>query len=289
MAPGLIFCRLVWNRPRCERAAPTRVEIESFREQLIPVSEPLFPSNGNRTGKAVVIVPTYNEAASIESVLDHVLSLREEISVIVIDDGSPDGTADRVREVQQAHPERVGLIERARKLGLGTAYVSGFRAALERGFEYICEMDADMSHNPDDLPRLIAPVREGIADLAIGSRYVNGVRVMNWPLSRLILSYGASLYTRAITRMPIHDVTAGFKCFHRRVLESIDLDRVKSGGYSFQVEMHYRVWRVGFRIVEIPIIFTERTEGQSKMSRAIMREAAIKVWELRLRDLVRRL
>jgi dolichol-phosphate mannosyltransferase len=147
-------------------------------------------------------------------------------------------------------------------------------------------MDADLSHNPNDLGALITPVREDDADLAIGSRYIGGVRVMNWPLSRLILSYGAGIYTRAITRMPIYDVTAGFKCFHRRVLEAVDLDRVNSNGYAFQVEMHYRTWRAGFRIQEVPIVFTERTEGQSKMSKAIVREAAWKVWELRLRDLV---
>ena len=180
-------------------------------------------------------------------------------------------------------------MQRSGKLGLGTAYVTGFRQALAEGFEYICEMDADMSHNPLDLSRLLEPVAAGTADLAIGSRYVDGVRVINWPLSRLILSYGASVYTRAITRMPIFDVTAGFKCFHRRVLEAIDLNRVRSNGYSFQVEMHYRAWRAGFRIVEVPIVFTERTEGQSKMSRAIMREAALKVWELRLRDVLGRL
>ena len=237
----------------------------------------------------MVIVPTYNEAASIQNVLELVLMLPNKVSVLVIDDGSPDGTADRVREVQAAYPARVAIVERSGKLGLGTAYKLGFKKAMEEGFDYICEMDADMSHNPLDLPRLIDPVAAGEADLAIGSRYVGGVRIINWPLSRLILSYGASVYTRAITRMPMFDVTAGFKCFHRRVLETIDLDRVRSNGYSFQVEIHFRTWREGFRIKEIPIIFTERTEGQSKMSRAIMREAAMKVWELRIRDLLGRL
>ena len=211
------------------------------------------------------------------------------IDVLVVDDNSPDGTADCVRSMQDEHPERMDLIERSGKHGLGTAYLRGFQYALERDYAYICEMDADLSHDPDDLPRLIEPVHEGDADLAIGSRYINGVRVMNWPLSRLILSYGAGVYTRAITRMPLHDVTAGFKCFHRRVLETIDLSRVNSDGYAFQVEMHYRTWRAGFDIVEIPIVFTERTEGESKMSGAIVREAAWKVWELRLRDLIGRL
>lgn len=254
------------------------------------MTEPLFPAGaGGANGRAVVIIPTYNEAASIRVVLDQVLSLPEQISAIVIDDGSPDGTAEQVRDVQRVHPHRVSLVERAGKLGLGTAYLCGFQRALEQKFDFICEMDADMSHSPQDLPRLIEPVASGETDLAIGSRYVRGVRVINWPLSRLILSYGASVYTRAITRMPLFDVTAGFKCFHRRVLESIDLDRVRSNGYSFQVEMHYRAWRKGFRLLEVPIIFTERTEGSSKMSRAIMREAAVKVWELRLRDLLGRL
>jgi len=186
-------------------------------------------------------------------------------------------------------PDRVDLIERSGKLGLGTAYLRGFRYALARGYTYICEMDADLSHDPDDLPRLIEPVQAGEVDLAIGSRYVNGVRVIDWPLPRLVLSYAAGIYTRAITRLPINDVTAGFKCFHRRVLEAIDLDRVNSDGYAFQVEMHYRTWRTGFTIKEVPVIFTERTEGQSKMSKAIVREAAWKVWELRLRDLLGRL
>ncbi|MEX0601517.1 MAG: glycosyltransferase, partial [Rhodothermales bacterium] len=170
-----------------------------------------------------------------------------------------------------------------------TAYLRGFAWALEHGYVYVCEMDADLSHNPDDLPFLIEPVREGRADMAIGSRYVDGVRIMNWPLSRLILSYGAGVYTRLITRLPVYDVTAGFVCYHRRVLEALDLDRVNSNGYSFQVEMKYRAWKSGFRLVEIPIVFTERTEGQSKMSKAIVREAAFKVWELRLRQMLGRL
>lgn len=241
------------------------------------------------THRAQVIIPTYNEADNIVDVLEQVMDQPEGFHVLVVDDGSPDGTADRVRTVQQRYPDRIALIERSGKLGLGSAYIRGFRHALERGFTYICEMDADLSHDPDDLGTLLAPVRDDEADLVIGSRYIGGVRVMNWPLSRLILSYGAGIYTRAITRMPIKDVTAGFKCFHRRVLEALDLDRVNSNGYAFQVEMHYRTWRAGFRIKEIPIVFTERTEGQSKMSGAIVREAAWKVWELRLRDLIGRL
>jgi dolichol-phosphate mannosyltransferase len=234
---------------------------------------------------ALVIIPTYREADNIGHVLDRVMKLSVPISALVVDDNSPDDTAAVVRDRMGTHPERIDLVERSGKLGLGTAYLRGFRYALARGFRFICEMDADLSHDPDDLPRLIDPVRAGDTDLAIGSRYVGGVRVMNWPLSRLVLSYGAGVYTRAITRMPIRDVTAGFKCFDRRVLETVALDRVNSNGYAFQVEMHYRTWRAGFRIKEVPVVFTERTEGQSKMSRAIVREAALKVWELRLRDL----
>lgn len=236
-----------------------------------------------------MIVPTYNEAENIVSVLEQVRALPVDVHALVIDDGSPDGTADRVREVIERHPGTVFLIERASKSGLGTAYLRGFAWALEHGYVYVCEMDADLSHNPDDLPFLIEPVREGRADMAIGSRYVDGVRIMNWPLSRLILSYGAGVYTRLITRLPVYDVTAGFVCYHRRVLEALDLDRVNSNGYSFQVEMKYRAWKSGFRLVEIPIVFTERTEGQSKMSKAIVREAAFKVWELRLRQMLGRL
>ena len=237
-------------------------------------------------GHTLVIIPTYNEADNIREVLALVMEQPGHLHVLIVDDGSPDGTADQVRALQDTFPGRLHLIERSGKLGLGTAYLRGFQYALERDYARICEMDADLSHDPDDLPALIQPVRTDEADLAIGSRYIGGVRVMNWPLSRLILSYGAGVYTRAITRMPIYDVTAGFKCFHRRVLEAIDLDRVNSNGYAFQVEMHYRTWRTGFRIREVPIVFTERTEGQSKMSKAIVREAAWKVWELRLRDLV---
>ena len=238
---------------------------------------------------ALVIVPTYNEADNIGQVIDLVLAQPTPISILVVDDNSEDGTAAVVRAAMDEAPERVHLIERSGKLGLGTAYLRGFRYALARDFAFICEMDADLSHDPDDLPRLIETVETGQADLAIGSRYVGGVRVINWPLPRLVLSYAAGIYTRAITRMPIRDVTAGFKCFHRRVLEALPLDRVNSDGYAFQVEMHYRTWRAGFDIEEVPVIFTERTEGQSKMSRAIVREAAWKVWELRLRDLVGRL
>ena len=241
------------------------------------------------TDRSVVLIPTYNEAANILIVLESVLSLPEDISIIVIDDNSSDGTADLVRGLMDNHHNRITLIEREGKLGLGTAYLRGFHEALSQGFDYICEMDADLSHNPHDLPLLIAPVRSGEADLAIGSRYINGVRVMNWPLSRLILSYGAGIYTRSITRLPVFDVTAGFKCYHRRVLQALDLTRVKSNGYSFQIEMKYKAWCKGFRLAEVPIVFTERTEGQSKMSKKIVWEAMRKVWELRFRKMIKAL
>ena len=245
-------------------------------------------------GGAVVVVPTYNEAGTVGAIVDRVLGLEGPFSILVVDDGSPDGTGDRVEALRADHPDRVGLLRRAGKLGLGTAYLDGFRHALEAGFAHVCEMDADFSHNPDDLPRLVEacrPVEAGGAgaDVAIGSRYVDGLRVLNWPLGRLVLSYGAGVYTRAITRLPIRDVTAGFKCFRREVLEALDFSRVKSNGYSFQIEMNYRAWRAGFRIVEVPIVFTERSEGESKMSGAIVREAMLKVWELRARALVGRL
>ena len=249
---------------------------------LPPASDPERP---------VVIIPTYNEAQNAEAAVRRVLALPGDFSVLVVDDGSPDGTGRIIRALQEEFPDRLGLLERPGKQGLGTAYLAGFRLALAAGYGYICEMDADFSHSPDDLPRLVDACRPdgGGADLAIGSRYVGGVRVMNWPLSRLMLSYGAGVYTRVITRLPVQDVTAGFKCFRRRVLEAIPLDRVRSNGYSFQIEMTYRAWRRGFRIAEVPIVFTERTEGQSKMSKAIMREAARKVWELRLRAAMGRL
>lgn len=218
-----------------------------------------------------------------------VLGLPVAFDILVVDDGSPDGTAGMVKTLASENPGRIHLIERAGKLGLGTAYLAGFEFALESGYEAICEMDADRSHNPDDLPSLLEPVAQGRADVVIGSRYIGGVRIMNWPLSRLVLSFGAGVYTRLITGLPVEDVTAGFKCFHRRVLEALDLTQVRSNGYSFQIEMNYRAWKAGFRIVEVPIVFTERTEGSSKMSKAIVREAAWKVWELRLRSLFGRL
>ena len=245
-------------------------------------------TSGDAPTDALVITPTYNEADNVGQIIELVLAQPIPLSILVVDDNSSDGTAEVARSKMEDNPDRIHLIERSGKLGLGTAYLRGFRYALSQDYTYICEMDADLSHDPDDLPRLIDPVRDDV-DLAIGSRYVEGVRVINWPLPRLVLSYSAGIYTRTITRLPILDVTAGFKCFHRRVLEALPLDRINSDGYAFQVEMHYRTWRAGFHIEEVPVIFTERTEGQSKMSRGIVYEAALKVWELRLRDLLGKL
>ena len=235
--------------------------------------------------EVLVIIPTYNEAKNVGLALKRVMEQPSNLNALVVDDGSPDGTANVVRQTQLEYPGRIELIERSGKLGLGTAYLTGFAHALKHEYQIICEMDADLSHNPDDLPRLINTIKTDQCDLAIGSRYVHGVRVVDWPLGRLILSYGAGWYTRIVTRLPVRDVTAGFVAYHRRVLESVNLGAVQSNGYSFQVEMKYRAWKKGFRLSEIPIVFTERTEGQSKMSQDIVREAAFKVWELRFRSL----
>lgn len=244
-----------------------------------------MPDSADRLSSCLVIIPTFNEAANIGEILERVIGLSESFNILVIDDASPDGTAAIVSSWIDRFPERIHMFEREEKLGLGTAYLTGYRFALEKGYEIVCEMDADLSHNPDDLPALIQPIHDDRADLVVGSRYIKGVRVINWPLSRLILSYGAGIYTRLITRLPISDVTAGFKAIHSRVLESIALDQIRSNGYSFQIEIKYRAWKKGFRLLEVPIIFTERTEGQSKMSKAIVREAAFKVWELRIRTI----
>lgn len=234
---------------------------------------------------SLVVIPTYNEAHNISRLIDRLLELSDSIELLFVDDGSPDGTALIIKEKMKISPNRIHLIERDKKLGLGTAYVTGFKYALERDYKYICEMDADFSHNPEDLPRLIEPVRSGESDLAIGSRYCKGISIVNWPLSRLILSYCANVYARTITGLPVQDTTAGFKCIHRKVLETIDLDKIKSNGYAFQIEIHFRAWKAGFKLKEVSIIFREREEGVSKMSKSIVREAVWRVWALKLRSM----
>jgi dolichol-phosphate mannosyltransferase len=229
--------------------------------------------------RALVIVPTYNERENIARLIDRVLAQDPRLEILVVDDGSPDGTAEIVEEIIAGN-RRVHIMRRARKMGLGTAYVAGFRWALQNGYDFVFEMDADFSHDPSHLPDFLRAIEA--SDLVIGSRYREGkVTIVNWPISRLLLSYFANVYARFVTGLPVWDTTAGFKCFRRSVLEAIDLSKVVSNGYGFQIEMHFRVWKKGFRIIEIPIVFVDRTEGQSKMSKAIVREAFLMVWRLR--------
>lgn len=239
--------------------------------------------------RTLVIIPTYNEAHNITHMMGELMQLEVQVDLLIIDDHSPDGTGELVKEAQGRHGERLHLIEREGKQGLGTAYVEGFRFALDNGYTYICEMDADFSHSPDDLPKLIDEVKSGRADLAIGSRYVNGIRIINWPLNRLILSYTANTYARLITGMSILDTTAGFKCIHRKVLEAISINRIDSNGYAFQIELHFRAWKTGFKLKEVPVIFTERREGESKMSKGIVWEAMRRVWSLKVKSMVGRI
>ena len=229
--------------------------------------------------RALIIVPTYNEIDNIRRLIESILPQDPRVEVLVVDDGSPDGTGQAVREIADEEP-RVHLLQRERKLGLGTAYKAGFKWALEREYDYVFEMDADFSHDPAHLPQFLAAIES--ADVVLGSRYRNGkVTVVNWPMGRLLLSYFANIYARTVTGLPLFDGTGGFKCFRRKVLEAIDLDDVRSNGYAFQIEMSFRAWRQGFRIVEIPIVFHDRTEGESKMSGHIVREAVFMVWRLR--------
>jgi len=234
----------------------------------------------------IVIIPTYNEIENIESIIRSVLSQHKPFHVLVIDDNSPDHTAEKVIMLQSEFEGRLFLERRTGKLGLGTAYVHGFKWALEREYDFVFEMDADFSHNPNDLEKLYDACHFGGADLAIGSRYVTGVNVVNWPLSRVLMSYFASVYVQFITGMKIHDATAGFICYKRQVLEGINLDKIKFVGYAFQIEMKYRTYCKKFDIAEVPIIFTDRTKGQSKMSSAIFKEAVLGVIALRLKKLV---
>lgn len=239
--------------------------------------------------KALIIIPTYNEAKNIVRMIDRVMALDFPLDVVVVDDGSPDGTADRVKDKQKEYPDRVHLIERESKQGLGTAYVRGFEFALNDTYEYVLEMDADFSHRPEDALKLIKAVHNGSCDVAIGSRYCKGISIINWPLSRLILSYSANIYARTITGLPIFDTTAGFKCLRRSVIEGIALKRIKSNGYAFQIELHFRAWKAGFKLKEVSIVFKEREEGVSKMSKAIVREAIWRVWALKFRSIFRTL
>jgi dolichol-phosphate mannosyltransferase len=236
--------------------------------------------------RILVIIPTYNERNNVSLIVPAALEQDPRLHVLVVDDSSPDGTGELADELAAADP-RVHVLHRSAKEGLGRAYIAGFRWALEHGYDLVCEMDADFSHDPKFLPELLRAA--GQADLVIGSRYKQGVNVINWPISRLLLSLGANEYARRITGLPLTDSTGGFKCFRRAVLEAIDLDAVRSNGYAFQIEMSFRAWKKGFRLTEIPIVFTDRVEGQSKMSKRIVREAIWMVWWLRLRGLAGRL
>lgn len=236
--------------------------------------------------KRLIIIPTYNEKENITKMIDRLMTMSDDFDLLIVDDGSPDGTANLVREAQERYGQRLAMIERSGKLGLGSAYVAGFKYALQRGYDRIFEMDCDFSHNPDDLPRLDAMLED--RDVAIGSRYSRGVNVVNWPLGRLLMSYFASKYVRIVTRMPVCDATAGFVGYRREVLEAIDFDRVAMNGYGFQIEMKYTAWRLGFSIGEVSIIFVDREEGTSKMSSGIFGEAFFGVLKLPFRKIKRK-
>jgi len=233
--------------------------------------------------KALVIIPTYKERENLVPLLKQIFAQGLSLEVLIIDDNSPDGTGEVADQIAAADP-RVHVMHRPGKMGLGSAYVSGFRYALERDYDAVFEMDADFSHNPESLPEFLRELES--ADLVVGSRYLHGVTVVNWPLKRLILSYGANVYSRVITGIPVKDLTGGYKCFRRGVLESLDLSRVRSDGYGFQIEINYKAWRKGFRIKEIPIMFVDRRAGESKMNQKIVWEAAWMVWRLRILDLL---
>lgn len=235
--------------------------------------------------RKIVIIPTYNEKENIERMIRKVRSLKDDFHILVVDDGSPDGTGAIVKGLQKEYPDTLFILEREGKLGLGTAYITGFRWCLEHGYDYIFEMDADFSHNPDDLSRLLRACTEEGADMSIGSRYVKGIAVRDWPLSRIMISYGASYYVRTVLGMKVYDSTAGFVCYSRKVLQTIDLDKIRMKGYGFQIEMKYNAWKLGFRIKEVPIIFVDRKEGKSKMSSSIFGEAFKGVIALRFRKI----
>lgn len=238
-------------------------------------------------GRALVVLPTYNEATNIEGIVPRILDADARIDILIVDDASPDGTGEIADRIAAGNP-RVNVLHRTGKLGLGSAYLTGFDWGIARGYDWLIEMDADFSHDPVYLPKLLEAV-SGDVDLAIGSRYVRGVNVVNWPMSRLLLSWFANKYAHWVTGLPLKDATSGFKCFRRQVLEAIDFDSVGSTGYTFQIEMDFRAWKKGFRLGEVPIVFTDRAGGQSKMSGAIMREAVWRVWALRMKALFRTL
>ena len=230
---------------------------------------------------SIVIIPTYNECENIEKIIRAVFALEHCFHILVVEDNSPDGTAAIVKRMQEEFPERLFMIERTGKLGLGTAYIAGFKWALERDYDYIFEMDADFSHNPTDLPRLYDACAQEGADVAIGSRYVSGVNVVDWPMSRVLMSYGASKYVRLITGIPVHDTTAGFVCYRKEVLQMMELDKIRFKGYAFQIEMKFTAWQLGFLIKEVPVIFVNRKEGTSKMNSSIFGEAMFGVIRLK--------
>lgn len=234
----------------------------------------------------IVVIPTYNERTNIEKMIFTLIELYPEIHILVVDDNSPDGTGDFVKSKSE-EDKRIHVLQRAGKMGLGTAYVAGFKYMLEHDYKYVVQMDADFSHDPKEVGNLLKAISD--FDLVIGSRYIQGVNVINWPMSRLLLSYFASIYTRVITGMPVMDATGGFKCFRREVLENINLDKVKSNGYSFQIEMNFKTYRKGYKIKEIPIVFMDRVEGVSKMSKQIVHEAVTMVWKLRFRAILGKL
>ena len=232
----------------------------------------------------LIIIPTYNEKENIEKIILNVFSLDVDFDILIVDDGSPDGTANIVKEIQKTYPEKLHIVERTGKLGLGTAYIFGFKWALKNNYDYIFEMDADFSHDPDDLIRLYKACHEEKGDVAIGSRYIKGVNIVNWPMSRLLMSFFASKYVKIITGMPIHDSTAGFKCYKRSVLEKINLEKIQFVGYAFQIEMKFTAWKYGFNVVEVPVIFTDRQEGASKMSGGIFFEAFFGVMQMKIKS-----
>lgn len=234
----------------------------------------------------LVIVPTYNELENISDMVQTVMQLEGNFELLIIDDGSPDGTAQVVKTLQNTYEGRLHLMERAGKLGLGTAYISGFRWALERNYDFIFEMDCDFSHDPKDLIRLYEAIQNRSYDLAVGSRYITGVNVVNWPMGRVLMSYFASKYVNLVTGLPINDATAGFKCYHRSVLEGIDLNAIQFIGYAFQIEMKFTAWKLGYKLVEVPIIFTDRTRGQSKMSPGIFKEAVLGVIWMKIKSII---